>query len=110
MPPSDAVTVRSSDACTPLAAIAAVTPLGSSLSGHTLVQPLASVQVIFPPASEVRMYSVIPLPSTSTVPTPGTLAVAMVGADCVPEPLDAAAAEPVDELVELLPQAVTTAT
>src|SRR5579872_1698781 len=53
----------------------ALMPAGSSVSGQTRVHPLASVQVIFPPASDVRMYSVRPLPLTRTVPTPGTLAV-----------------------------------
>src|SRR5947208_4446115 len=47
-------------------------PRGSSVSGHTLVQPLASVQVIFPPCSELSRYMVRPSPLTRTVPSPAT--------------------------------------
>jgi hypothetical protein len=47
------VTVPSIEACTPLPAFALVTPLVSSVSGQNLVQPLALVQVILPPRSDV---------------------------------------------------------
>src|SRR6516164_4064206 len=57
----------------PLPAVAEVVPLGSSVSGQTLVHPLSSVQVILPPFSDVSMYRVWPWPLTRTVPTPATL-------------------------------------
>src|SRR6266851_3143488 len=62
----------------PAPAMAAVVPLGSSVSGQTAVQPLSSVQVILPPCSELSRYSVLPFPLTRTVRTPGTLAVVTV--------------------------------
>src|SRR5215813_5694669 len=58
--------------------VAAVMPLGSSVSGQTLVHPLSSVQVILPPFSEVSMYRVRPWPLTTMVPTPVTFAARMV--------------------------------
>src|ERR1700730_3988720 len=73
MLPLASLTVPSSGACTPLPAFAVVAPLVSSVSGQAWIQPFAWVQVIFPPCSEVSMYSVWPCPLTRTVPTPGTL-------------------------------------
>jgi len=52
------VTVPSIEACTPLPAFAAVIPLASGVSGQNLVQPLAPVQVILPPCSDVSGYRV----------------------------------------------------
>jgi len=62
----------------PVPAIPAVVPLGNSVSGQTLVQPLSSVQVSLPPCSELSRYRVWPLPLTRTVPTPGRLAAVTV--------------------------------
>src|SRR5437870_1841637 len=55
-------------------------PLGSSVSGHTLVQPLSSVQVSLPPFSDVSRYSVWPSPLTNTGPTPARVATSTVTA------------------------------
>jgi hypothetical protein len=49
------------------------------------VQPFEAVQLTLPPFSDARTYRVRPFPSTSTVPTPGTIA-----ALTVTEALDAA--------------------
>jgi hypothetical protein len=56
--PLASVTVPSIEACTPLPAFAAVIPLASRVSGQNLVQPLALVQVILPPCSDVSRYRV----------------------------------------------------
>src|SRR6201986_3501590 len=73
MLPLASLTVPSSEDCTPLPALAVVAPLVTNVSGQAWVQPIAWVQVIFPPFSEVSMYRVCPCPLTRTVPTPGTL-------------------------------------
>jgi hypothetical protein len=91
-------------------------PAGSSVSGQYLVQPLASVQVIFPPFSEVSRYRVRPDPLTRTLPTPGTDAVEIVTPDdglpaaagaAVPEDPVVGAAVDADLLLEL-PHAAST--
>jgi hypothetical protein len=80
------------------------------VSGQTLVQPLSSVQVIFPPFSEVSMYRVWPCPLTRTAPNPGTLlALIVTAADG-----DLPAAAPLEELAAVPdedddPQAATVA-
>jgi hypothetical protein len=92
--------------------------LGSSVSGHTFVHPLASVQVIFPPFSDVSTYRVWPCPLTRTVPAPGTLfaLIATAAGDDVPTGalLDEFAGVPLDEPapvpVEDVPQAAAVAT
>src|SRR5690242_5661439 len=65
----------SRDCLTPEPALADVVPLGNGRSGQTLVQPEASSHVAFLWSAVWRLYTVLPLPSTSTVPRPGTLAV-----------------------------------
>jgi len=62
--------VPSSDACTPLPAVAWFVPAGSTMGGQMPVQLADEVHVTFPPFSPTRTYRVRLLPSTSTVPTP----------------------------------------
>jgi hypothetical protein len=69
MPPSGREIVPSSLALTPLPAVAELTPAGRSTGGHVVAHE--SVHMIVPPLSDANAYSVNPLESTSTVPTPG---------------------------------------
>jgi hypothetical protein len=69
VPPSGREIVPSLLALTPLPAVAELTPAGRSTGGHVVAHE--SVHMIVPPLSDANAYSVDPLESTSTVPTPG---------------------------------------
>ena len=69
VPPSGREIVPSLLALTPLPAVAELTPAGRSTGGHVVAHE--SVHMIVPPLSDANAYSVNPLESTSTVPTPG---------------------------------------
>jgi hypothetical protein len=63
-------------ALTPLPAVAELTPAGRSKGGHVVAHE--AVHMIVPPLSDANAYSVNPLESTSTVPTPGIDFVPMI--------------------------------
>jgi hypothetical protein len=69
VPPSGREIVPSLLELTPLPAVAELTPAGRSTGGHVVAHE--SVHMIVPPLSDANAYSVDPLESTSTVPTPG---------------------------------------
>lgn len=102
--PEGLLTVPSREAWTPVPAMPDDIPEGTTTAGHTAVHPPVAVQVTLPPFSDARTYSVRPFPSTSTVPTPGTLAAftvtealdALDPPDVVVEPAAAGATVPVD--------------
>jgi hypothetical protein len=69
VPPSGREIVPSLLALTPVPAVAELTPAGRSTGGHVVAHE--SVHMIVPPLSDANAYSVDPLESTSTAPTPG---------------------------------------
>jgi hypothetical protein len=79
---------------TPLPAVADIAPAGSSSGGHAVAHE--PVHLIVPEVSVWRAYSVNPLESTRTVPTPGSDAVEIVAdADPAFEPLPGVALDAV---------------
>jgi hypothetical protein len=94
------------EACTPVPALAELTPLGKGRSGHTFVQPVESSHGTFVLPSVVSTYTVRPFPSTRTVPSPETVAVLNIvpgdevleGAELADEPEEAAVLLLLEEL------------
>jgi hypothetical protein len=110
VPPSGREIVPSLLALTPLPAVAELTPAGRSTGGHVVAHE--SVHMIVPPLSDANAYSVNPLESTSTVPTPGIDFVPMMTEPaCVvelPPELGAAFLAQADNAISVAAEAIQT--
>jgi hypothetical protein len=112
VPPSGREIVPSLLALTPLPAVAELTPVGRSTGGHVVAHE--SVHMIVPPLSDASAYSVDPLESTSTVPTPGIDFVAMmtepacVVVELPPPELGAAFLAQADNAISVAAEAIQT--
>jgi hypothetical protein len=112
VPPSGREIVPSLLALTPLPAVAELTPAGRSTGGHVVAHE--SVHMIVPPLSDANAYSVNPLESTSTVPTPGIDFVPMmtepacVVVELPPPELGAASLAQADNAISVAAEAIQT--
>jgi hypothetical protein len=112
VPPSGREIVPSLLALTPLPAVAELTPAGRSTGGHVVAHE--SVHMIVPPLSDANAYSVNPLESTSTVPTPGidfapmTTDPACIVVELPPPELGAAFLAQADNAISVAAEAIQT--